>query len=107
MLKQLIAVIGLSIVIIFGVSYAHQFIQLLVSTHDWVMQLLTDVFSVGQAGKIARNLIALLTIPILASLLLALVYWFIRRRWLPYFMEIVWIVWLVQASALIMLYKVT
>lgn len=105
MLKQFIAIIALSIVIIFTMSYAQQAIQLLISAHDWISQLLQDVFSVGQAGNLARGLIALLSVPILAGLIPTLLYWMIKRHWFPYFMEIVWIVWLIQAGALLMMYK--
>lgn len=105
MIKQTLALIACSIVIILCMSYAQQGIQLLIQGHDWIAQLLTDVFSVGQSGNIARGLISLLSIPILIALVPTLLYWVIRRHWFPYFMEIVWVVWLVQAGALIMMYK--
>lgn len=106
MIKQLIALIALSVAIILTMSYAQQGIQFLVYAHDWIAQALTEVFSVGKAGNLARGLIALLAIPVCVSLIPAIAYWFIRRHWFPYFMEIVWVVWLIQAGALIMMYKV-
>jgi len=105
MLKQTIALIALSVGIIFSMSYAQQAVQVLIHAHDWISQLLMDVFSGGQAGNIMRGLIALLSIPLLVGLVPALIYWMIRRHWFPYFMEIVWIVWLVQAGALVMMYN--
>jgi hypothetical protein len=105
MLKQLIAIIALSAAIVLSMSYAQQGVTWLVQAHDWVAQLLTDVFSAGNAGNLARGLIALLSIPVLVGLIPALVYWMIRRHWFPYFMEIVWVVWLIQAGALVVMYK--
>jgi len=105
MVKQIMVLVALSIVLIFTMSYAHEAIQLLISGHDWIAQLLTDVFSGGQAGNLARGLIALLSIPVLLGLIPAGIYWIIKRNWFPYFMEIVWIVWLVQIGALIVLSK--
>ncbi len=105
MLKQIIAIIVLSVAIILSLSYAQQAIQLLVAAHDWISNLLTDVFSGGQAGNLARGLIALLALPVLVGAIPALIYWMIRRHWFPYFMEVVWIVWLVQAGALAVLAK--
>jgi hypothetical protein len=105
MIKKFIAILVLSTLIIFGMSYAQQAIQLLINAHEWISQLLTDVFTAGQAGNLARGLLALLSIPILAGLIPALLYWMIRRHWYPYFMDIVWIVWLVQTGALLMMYK--
>lgn len=105
MIKQVIALVAFSAAIILSMSYAQQGVQWLVIAHDWVSQLLTDVFSGGHTGNLARGLIALLAIPFLAGLIPALVYWMMRRHWFPYFMEIVWVVWLIQAGALIVLYK--
>jgi hypothetical protein len=103
MLKQILILVALSIAMIFAMSYAQQAIQLLVNAHDRVAQLLTDVFSAGQAGNLARNLISLLAIPVILGLIPTLIYWIVRRNWFPYFMEIVWVVWLVQIGALIMI----
>lgn len=105
MLKQAVALIALSAAIVLSMSYAQQGIQLLLNAHDWISQLLTEVFSPGQAGNLARSLIALLSIPVIVGLIPTLVYWVVRRHWFPYFMEIVWVVWLIQAGALIMMYK--
>lgn len=101
MIKHIIALIALSVGIVFAMSYAQSFIQILITAHDWVSELLTDVFSVGQAGNLARGLIALLALPFLAALLPTVLYWFIRRSWFPYFLQIVWVVWLLQAGALL------
>lgn len=105
MIKQAIALIVLSAAIVLSMSYAQQGVQWLINAHEWVSQLLTDVFSPGQAGSLARGLIALLSIPVLAGLTPAIFYWIIKRSWFPYFMETVWVIWLVQAGALIVLQK--
>jgi len=106
MLKQIIILLVLSVAIILGMTYAQMGVQWLLDAHDWISQILMDVFSGGQAGNIARELIALLSVPILVGLVPALIYWIIRRHWFPYFMEIVWVVWLIQAGALVITYKV-
>lgn len=106
MIKQIVALIALSVAIILSMAYAQQGIQVLVDAHTWVIQILSDVFSGGQAGNLAKGLIALLSIPVLVALIPTITYWLIKRHFFPYFMEIVWVVWLVQAGALIMVYKV-
>ncbi len=105
MLKHLVALIGLSIAIVFCMSYASLGVHWLLAAHEWISQLLTDVFSGGQTGNTLRSLIALLSIPVIIGLVPTVLYWMIRRHWFPYFMEIVWIIWLVQAGALIVMYK--
>ncbi|HVE44953.1 MAG TPA: hypothetical protein VNC84_07500 [Gammaproteobacteria bacterium] len=105
MFKQLITITVLSIGIIIAANYAQEAVLLLVRSHDWVSELLMSVFSGGEAGSIARGLIALLSVPIFIGLVPSLIYWALKRSWFPYFMEIVWVVWLVQVGALIVLNK--
>ena len=106
MLKQIIALIVFSIAIVLSMSYIHHGVQWLISAHNWVTHLLSDVFSGGQAGSLLKGLIALLSIPVVVGLIPASVYWLARHRWIPYFMEIVWVVWLIQTGALVIMYKV-
>lgn len=105
MLKQVIALLVLSIVIILGMSYAQQSLQWIVDAHDWVSQVLTNVFSGGEAGDLTRKLLALLAIPLVISLIPVVVYWLARRSWFPYFMQIFWVTWLLQTAALVIQYK--
>lgn len=107
MIKQILSfltVIALSALIVLFMPQAQQAVQLLVSAHDWVAEVLTNVFNGGNAGNIARELVALITIPLLAGLIPALFFFLIRKRWLGCFLEIIWIVWLLQAGALLMVY---
>lgn len=105
MLKQSLILVGLSAALVAFMSHAALGVQWLVDAHEWISQLLTDVFSPGQAGSLARGLIALLSVPVIAGLVPAVTYWLVRRHWFPYFMEIVWVVWLIQIGALVMLSK--
>jgi len=107
MIKQVIALVTFSFAIVFSMAYAEPAVQWLVSGHEWVSELLTNVFSGGPAGSMIRGLIALLSIPIFVGLMPTLVYWVIRRNWFPYFMEVVWVVWLIQVGALIVIHKAT
>ncbi|MCC2666994.1 MAG: hypothetical protein K0R24_284 [Gammaproteobacteria bacterium] len=105
MLKQIIVIILLSIAITVGMPYAQQGLQYLLLAHDWISDILTSVFSGGQAGNIIRNVITLLAIPVLVGLVPTIIYWIAKRRWFPYFMDIIWITWLIQTSALVILHK--
>lgn len=101
MFKHVLALIILSVAVTLFMTYTQQAVELLLTVHEWVSQLLSDVFSSGNAGSIARGLIALLSVPLIIGLIPALIYYAIRRDFFPYFMEIVWIVWLIQAGALV------
>lgn len=105
MVKHIIAIILLSILIIVGMSYVQQGLQFILSCHEWLSDVLKNVFSGGHAGNIIRQLIALLAIPVLVAFIPTLIYWLAKRAWFPYFMELVWVIWLVQTSALVILFK--
>lgn len=105
MLKQVIAIIVLSILVIMGTVYAQQLLQGILQAHEWIAQSLTQIFSGGEAGNLTRQLIALLSLPVLVGLVPAGAYWVLRRSAFPYFMEFVWAVWLVQTAAIVVMYK--
>ena len=47
MIKQLIAIIVLSIGVIWAMPYVHQGLEVLLSLHNWIAEALTEVFSGG------------------------------------------------------------
>jgi hypothetical protein len=104
-LKHSIAIILLSFFVITTMAYAQHALEFLVAAHDWVADVLTQVFSGGTAGDLTRKLIALLAVPLLIGLIPALIYWIIKRSWFPHFMQLVWVVWLVQVAALIVVFQ--
>ena|SRR5579872_2164065 len=101
MIKHLVGIILLSVIVILAMPQAKIVLQALLSAHHWVDQLLRDVFSGGHAGNLIRQLIALLAIPVLIGFLPAIIYWLVKHSWLPCFMEIVWVVWLIQTAVLV------
>jgi len=106
MLKQTVALLVLSLLVILTTPYTQHAMQYLLDAHDWIAQTLTQVFSGGEVGDMIRRLIALLAVPILVGLVPALLYWAIKRSWFPYFMHLVWVTWFLQAGALLIMAKV-
>lgn len=102
MIKQLVSLIILSAIIIVAMLYAQLGIQYLLRAHDYIAQLLGYLFAGSPAGTIAKKLLALLSLPILIAAIPAFIYWLVRRKLFPYFMPIVWTIWLVQVGALLM-----
>lgn len=107
MWKHLILIVLLSVIIIVAMPQAQQVIQLLVNAHDWVAQALMEVFSGANLGNALRGIIALLIIPFLCAFIPAVFYWLVRKSWFPYFFPIMWVIWLLQAGALLSIYKVS
>jgi hypothetical protein len=106
MIKHIVAIVAFSLVVILGMPHVQIILQSLLTAHDWISTTLTQVFSGGDAGNLTRNLIALMVIPVLVGFVPAIIYWLAKRQWFPYFMQTVWITWLVQTAALVVLYKV-
>lgn len=107
MFKNLLAIILLSVAVIFTMTYAQTALHALLSAYDWISNELKDVFTQGKAGDLARQLLALLFVPFIVGFVPALIFWFARRKWFPYFMHLVWATWLIQTSAIVILYKTT
>ena len=105
MIKHIIAIVLLSVLIILSTAHVQTVLQALLAAHDWVANILKDVFSDGASGNATRELFAALAIPFLAGLIPAGIYWLARRSWFPYFMTVVWVTWLIQTSALVIQYK--
>ena|SRR3990167_2894582 len=105
MIKHIIALIVLTLLAILGMSYIQHALEMLISAHSWISETLMQVFSGGDAGSLAKNFIALLCMPVIIGLVPSLIYWLIKRSWFPYFIEIVWVVWLIQIGALAIMYK--
>lgn len=101
MLKKVLALLLLSIVMIFFLPYAQHLIHWLVMGHTWISDSLINIFSGGEAGNMIRGLIAVLCLPVLLGLIPSGIYWLIRRQHFPYFMEVVWFFWLLQAGAVL------
>lgn len=105
MLKHVAAIIILSIIVLLAMPQVQHGLNLLLTAHDWIANILKEVFSAGNAGNLSRQLIALLGIPVIVGFIPALSYWLAKRMWLPFFMEVVWVIWLIQTSALVVLFK--
>lgn len=99
---SLLLIIALSAAVVMFMPQAKACLEMLASAHAFVADLLGDVFAGGNAGNIARGILALLAIPFLTGFIPSLLYFLIKKSWCPCFMEIVWIIWLLQAGALIM-----
>jgi hypothetical protein len=106
MIKNLIGIILLSLLVVVGKPYLQIAVNYLLAAEDWVGEALKIVFSGGEAGNVTRELIAILLIPFLIGLIPAIIFWFAKKRWIPCFMHIVWVIWLIEAVALIINYKV-
>ena len=101
MLKHIIALLVFSILVLMAMPQAQMGLHILLAAHDWIAEMLKQVFSGGVPGNLIRELLALLAMPLLVGLIPALLYWLAKRQWFPYFIDFVWVTWLIQTAALV------
>lgn len=101
MVKQIVLIILLSVfALFFRVELGHV-LDAIVLLHNKIYQLLHVIFSDGSIGSIIQNLISLLILPCLGGLIVALVFWLVKRSAMPHIMAVVWILWLVLLVTMI------
>ena len=103
MLLNLIVLFLLNLFVIFGLRHLQPLILFLVTAHDWVSQLLLPLFPGSEIGLEGRHLFSLLVLPFVFATFPALIYWLAKRRFFPYFMHVLWVTWLVQTTAIVVL----
>lgn len=95
MLKQSSIYLTLSILIVLFATYAHLAIVYVDMFYTWVTIKLTPLFSGISYGILIRNVLSLMLLPVMIAGIPALIYQAIKRQKMPYFIEIVWVLWLI------------
>ena len=95
MLKQSLIYLILSVVIVLFAAYAHLIIVYIDLFYTLINVKLTPIFSNSPLGMLIREVIALALLPVLVAAIPALIYWAIKGKTMPYFIEMTWLLWLV------------
>lgn len=95
MLKQSILILILTLVTIFFRAEISHILNALVYAHNAIAGSLHFIFSDDTVGRLIQNVISLLLLPFICGLLVALVFWLIKRATMPHIMAVVWILWLI------------
>ncbi len=102
MFIQVIVLVVLAIIITFTRSYVAQGIHALLAMHDWLNRLFGSVFSGGRIGNIIQDCLSFIILPFVIAGVIAVIYGIIKKSFLPCFMLIVWFVWLVMVTGILM-----
>ena len=101
MIKQVIGLIGASVVAIIFKTEIGQMMHVLVNVHDHLLSFVSVVFANDKTGMLVQNTIALFLIPFLVGVVLSIIYGIIRRTKMPYVAHIVWVIWIVLVTLLV------
>lgn len=99
MLKQSLLYLMLSLLVIVFAKYAKLFVLYADLFYTYINTLLEPLFGSGFIGEIFRNFFTLVLVPLVIAAIPALIYWLIKRKHMPYFIELTWLLWLIIAMS--------
>ncbi|HAT4684341.1 TPA: hypothetical protein I9526_000322 [Legionella pneumophila] len=93
MLRHSLIYLLLSILIVVFAKYAHLIVVYIDMFFTYVNLKLTPIFSQTGWGLIIRKILVLMLLPIIIAGIPALIYRALKRKDMPHFIAIVWIIW--------------
>ena len=97
MIKQSTVYFILSLLIVLFSSYIQRFFIYMDLLYVYLNQRLQPLFGSGFMGEAFRDMVTLVIIPFAMAAIPALVYWVFKRKKMPYFIELIWLFWLIIA----------
>lgn len=102
MLKHLVCLVLFSVLVVFFKTELASLMHLALSAYQGLMSALASVFSAGKTGNLVRSALALLLVPLIGGLIVAVLLWIPRRtKLLSYLPEVVWALWFVVVTVVI------
>ena len=102
MLKQAILLVVLSIAAVLLIHQVHAVLGFVSDGYHFFAVKLSHIFAGGHIARVIREVIALLIVPAVVGLIVAAVYWLIKRKLNPALMLVVWIVWVILVTLIAM-----
>jgi hypothetical protein len=95
MFKHILLLVGLSVAAIFFQDQLMHMLKFFMYVHNQLANGLGVIFSVDKIGEIVQSVLALLLIPVLIGILIAVLHFFIRKQHFPHMMTTIWVAWAV------------
>ena len=93
MLKHILLLVGCSIAAVFLKGQLVHVLHALLAIHDRIANGLGIIFSGDEVGRVLQSVIALLLIPIVLGVVVALAHWILKQMHFPHTMTVIWITW--------------
>ncbi|QTS83634.1 hypothetical protein [Coxiella endosymbiont of Amblyomma nuttalli] len=93
MFKQFVLIILLSFVSILFRQETTRLLDGLVYLHNYIARVLHLIFFNDNVGRVMQDVISLLIIPVITGILVAAIFWIIKRMVMPHIMVVIWVVW--------------
>lgn len=101
MIRQTLLLLTASVLAALGASYINKVLNFFVTNYHTLHDWLGGIFAHGEPGTTLTDLLALFLIPMIITGAISLGYWFIRRAEFPYFAYVLWSLWLVITTAVL------
>lgn len=102
MFKQLSILIILSTVLLIFAQHTQLMLSYLDASHTLLNAKLSYIFNTSTAGNTTQEVTCLLAIPLLLTVLPAVIYWLFKRKAMPYFYHVLWTIWIILFTTLIL-----
>jgi len=101
MFKQAVLLIVLSVLAIMGQAQLMGVLKGFFFVHHQIANGLGLIFSESKVGEIVQSVLALLLIPIVVGVLMAVAHFFLRQIHFPHTMSVIWVTWAVCLAAVL------
>ena len=102
--KQYLAIFCSSYILVDYPQALYPFTVFFLNLHNFLSKFFLGIGSNYQFGIIIAKFIAIIIVPILIAALPALIFYLAKKRFFPYFFHVIWVIWLIQATTLIITY---
>jgi hypothetical protein len=104
MLRQSIVYLVLSVLIVVFAAYVHLLIVYIDMLYVFINVKLAPIFSHSATGILIRQILVLTLLPLLVVGIPALIYRSFKKQQMPYFFEILWLLWLILVLSKILIH---
>ena len=101
MLKQILLLIVFSVLAVIFKNQLAVVIKIMLLLHTQISHVLVVIFAFDKVGEIVQSVIALLLIPVVIAVLVAVAHFFIRQAHFPHIVPVIWALWAVLLTALV------
>ncbi len=101
MIKQFVLILLLSAAGIFFKTQLVHVLDSVVVLHNYIARTLHTIFSDDKVGRLIQDMVSLLILPLFAGLVIATVFWLIKRSAMPHTMGVIWVFWLVLFTTML------
>jgi len=100
MMKQGLYILVASILLVVFLPQVHIFLDYIGQAHTFLTKQLSHVFAGGKIGQLIRHSVVLFVVPVVVGFVPGGIYYVVKRAVMPYQLHVIWVLWVMLATAL-------